>query len=129
MAGFLAVLGIAAHNSVVLIKRFKDLEIREGLAFGPELVMRGVQDRLDPILMTTIITFMAFIPFAVLGNVPGLEVIFPMSMVVFGGVITSLLLNLFVLPGLYLQFGKASETSMEEEKAMLELDAEQAVTV
>jgi len=127
MAGFLAVLGIAAHNSVVLIKRFKDLEIREGLAFGPELVMRGVQDRLGPILMTTIITLMAFIPFAVLGNVPGLEVIFPMSMVVFGGVITSLLINLFVLPGLYLQFGKVSETLIEEEKAMLELDAEQAV--
>jgi Cu/Ag efflux pump CusA len=127
MAGFLAVLGIATYNGVLLIKRFKSLEMRNGLAFGPELVMRGVQDRLGPILMTTVVTLLAFVPFAVLGNVPGMEVIFPMSMVVIGGVITSLLLNLFVMPGLYLQFGKVSETAMAEEKAMLEMEIENAV--
>ncbi len=128
LAGFLAVLGIATYNGILLIKRFKSLEMRNGLSFGPELVIRGVQDRLGPILMTTVITLLAFVPFAVMGNVPGLEMIFPMSMAIIGGVITSLLLNLFVMPGLYLQFGKISETAMAEEKAMLEIDVENSVT-
>ncbi len=127
LVGFLAVLGIAAQNGILLIKHFKLLEMQYGLAFGPELVKQGVQDRLGPILMTSIITLVAFLPFTILGNIPGLEVVFPMSLVVIGGLITTMLLNLFVLPGLYLKFGKASLTSMEEEKAMLELDVEQAV--
>jgi Cu/Ag efflux pump CusA len=126
-AGFLGVLGIAVHHSVILIKCFKSLEIKEGLAFGPFLVIRGIQDRLAPILMTSIITILAFLPFSILGNVPGLEVIFPMSIVMIGGVITTFLLNLFALPGLYLLFGKGSKTLMEEEKAMLELDIEQSI--
>jgi Cu/Ag efflux pump CusA len=128
MVGFLAVLGIAAHHSVVLIKRFRNLEMREGLTFGAALVSRGVQDRIGPILMTTVITILAFLPFAVLANVPGLEVIFPMSMVVIGGMVTTLILNLFVLPGLYLQFGRVSENAMKEEKAMLELEIDDPVT-
>jgi len=128
LVGFLAVLGIAAQNIILLIKCFKSLEMQEGLTFGPFLVMRGVHDRLGPILMTTIITLLAFLPFAILGNVPGLEIIFPMSLVVISGVITTLLLNLFVLPGLYLQFGKVTQTLMEEEKAMIELDDDKSVS-
>ena len=127
LAGFLAILGIATQNGILLIKQFKILEMRNGLTFGPELIMQGVQDRLGPILMTTIISLFAFIPFAFLGNIPGLEIIFPMSLVVIGGVITTLLVNLFVLPSLYLKFGKVSETIIEEEKAMLEWDVDEAV--
>jgi Cu/Ag efflux pump CusA len=128
LVGFLCVLGIAAHNCVSLIKSFKTLEMKEGIEFGPFLVIRGLQDRLGPIFMTSIITVLAFLPFVALGNVPGLEIIHPMSIVVIGGVITTLVLNIFVLPGLYVMYGKASETMIEEEKAMLELDVEQPIS-
>jgi Cu/Ag efflux pump CusA len=122
LSGFIVVLGVAIHHSVSLIKHFRNLEVREGMKFGHELVQQGVQDRLGPILMTTCITLLAFVPFLVLGNIPGLEMIFPMSIVAVFGLVTTLLLNLFVLPGLYLRFGKISETIMKEEKSMLELD-------
>lgn len=128
LAGFLAILGVATQQAIMLIKRFNQLEVKEGWEFGPDLVSRGVQERLGPILMTTMITILVFLPFAIMGNVPGMEAIFPMSMVIIGGMITTLLLNLFVLPSLYLQFGKVSETLMEEEKSMLKLDVKEPVT-
>jgi Cu/Ag efflux pump CusA len=124
LAGFVAVWGIAVYHSVLLIKRFKYLEVREGMGFGPELVNQGVQDRFGPVFMATMVLILAFLPFIILGNVPGLEIIFPMSVVVIGGSITSFILNLFVLPGLYLQFGEVSEKMLKEERSMLELDVD-----
>jgi Cu/Ag efflux pump CusA len=128
LVGFFGILGIATHNTVLLIKSFKSLELREGLAFGHFLVIRGVQERLGPILMSSIIIILAFLPFVIRGNVPGMEVIFPMAIVIIGGVITTLLLNLYALPGLYLLFGESSETTTEEEKEMLELEVERSVS-
>ena len=129
LAGLLGVLGVATYNGVLLIKHFKRRELMDGEAFGPNLVQRGVQERVAPILMTTIITALAFLPFAFMSNAPGLEMLHPMSLVMLGGLVSSLLVNLFVMPALYLQFGKVSETMMEEEKAMLELDVETVPSV
>ncbi|MCB9290045.1 MAG: efflux RND transporter permease subunit [Lewinellaceae bacterium] len=125
LAGLLAVLGIATYNGVLLIKHFKRRELIDGENFGAELVQNVVRDRVGPILMTTIITLGAFLPFAFLGgNVPGLEMLHPMSLVMIGGLVSSLLVNLLVMPALYLQFGKVPDTVIEEEKAMLELDVD-----
>ena len=127
MAGFLLVFSIATQQSVLLIKRFKHLEMNEGMEFGTDLINQAVQDRLGPILMTTIVVILALLPFAVMGNVPGFEILFPMSVVAIGGIISTLLLNLFVLPGLYLRFGKVSDVMLKEEKSMLELDVKESI--
>jgi CzcA family heavy metal efflux pump len=103
--GFLAVLGVAVRNGVVLISQFQQLERREGQAFGAELVLNGARERLAPILMTSLATAVALIPFVIFGDIPGLEIVYPMAVVILGGLATSLLLNLFIIPTLYLRFG------------------------
>jgi Cu/Ag efflux pump CusA len=69
-------------------------------------VIRGARERLAPILMTTLATALALVPLVVAGSVPGNEIEHPMAMVILGGLVTSTLLNLFVVPSLYLKFGR-----------------------
>ena len=76
------------------------------MEFGPALVLRGARDRLSPILMTSLATGLALVPLVVLGARPGHEIEHPLAVVVIGGLVTSTLLNLFVLPSLYLRFGR-----------------------
>jgi CzcA family heavy metal efflux pump len=106
LVGFYTVFGIAARNGILMINHFQHLEQWEGETFGPGLVLRGAQERLSPILMTTLATGLALMPLVVTGDVPGHEIEHPLAVVVVGGLVTSTLLNLFVLPSLYLRFGK-----------------------
>jgi CzcA family heavy metal efflux pump len=105
LVGFLTVFGIAARNGILMISHFQRL-LQEGMPFGPELVMRGSLERLAPIMMTAMATGLALVPLAVAGSVPGHEIEHPMAIVILGGLITSTLLNLLVLPSLYLRFGR-----------------------
>jgi Cu/Ag efflux pump CusA len=107
LVGFLTVFGIAARNGILMISHFQHLERHEGVAFGPELVMRGAKERLAPILMTALATGLALVPLAVAGSIPGHGIEHPMAIVILGGLVTATLLNLFVLPSLYLRFGRA----------------------
>ena len=77
------------------------------MTFGPELVMQGASERLAPILMTALATGLALVPLVVAGSIPGHEIEHPMAVVILGGLVTATLLNLFVLPSLYLRFGRA----------------------
>jgi CzcA family heavy metal efflux pump len=106
LVGFYTVFGIAARNGILMINHFQHLEEHEGETFGRKLVLRGAQERLSPILMTTLATGLALVPLVVAGNVPGHEIEHPLAIVVVGGLVTSTLLNLFVVPPLYLHFGK-----------------------
>jgi Cu/Ag efflux pump CusA len=108
LVGFFTVFGIAARNGILLINHCQHLEREEGMAFGPELVIRGARERLSPILMTTLATGLALVPLVVLGLRPGQEIEHPLAVVILGGLVTSTLLNLFVLPSLYLRFGRAT---------------------
>jgi CzcA family heavy metal efflux pump len=107
LIGFLTVFGIAARNGILMISHFQHLEHEEGEAFGPALVLRGAKERLAPILMTAGATGLALVPLAVAGSIAGHEIEHPMAIVILGGLVTSTLLNLFVLPSLYLRFGKS----------------------
>jgi CzcA family heavy metal efflux pump len=109
LVGFLAVLGIAARNGIMLINHYQHLEEQEGEAFGPALVLRGARERLSPILMTTLATGLAVVPLVVAGNLPGHEIEHPMAVVILGGLVTSTLLNLFIMPALYLRFASNPE--------------------
>jgi Cu/Ag efflux pump CusA len=106
LVGFLTVLGIAARNGILLISRYQHLERYEGATFGWDLVLRGSRDRLSPILMTTLATGLALVPLVILGDIPGHEIEYPMAIVILGGLLTSTLINLFVVPALYLRFGR-----------------------
>jgi len=76
-------------------------------------VLRGAQERLSPILMTTLATGLALMPLVLTGNVPGHEIEHPLAVVVVGGLVTSTLLNLFVLPSLYLRFARSAEAATD----------------
>jgi Cu/Ag efflux pump CusA len=104
LVGFLTIFGIAARNGILMLSHFQHLETHEGQTFGRALVMRGASERLAPILMTAFATALALIPLVIMGNIPGHEIEHPMAVVILGGLVTSTLLNLFVVPSLYLRF-------------------------
>ncbi len=106
LVGFLTILGIAARNGIMMINHFQHLETHEGESFGSDMVIRGARERLAPILMTATTTGLALIPLVIAGDIPGHEIELPMAVVILGGLITSTLLNLFVMPLLYLKFHK-----------------------
>jgi CzcA family heavy metal efflux pump len=105
LVGLLTVLGITTRNGIMMITHFQHLQEVEGVPFGPGLVLRGARERIAPILMTALTTGLALVPLVVRGNLPGQEIEHPMAMVILGGLLTSTLLNLFVVPSLYLRFG------------------------
>ena len=105
LIGFYTVLGIAARNGIMMISHFQHLERIEGEEFGLQLVLRGARERLTPILMTASATALAILPLVASGNKPGQEIEHPMAVVIIGGLVTSTLVNLFIVPALYLRFG------------------------
>jgi CzcA family heavy metal efflux pump len=106
LVGFFTVLGIVARNGIMLITHCQHLEREEGVPFGPELVLRGARERLSPILMTALATGLALVPLVLAGDLPGHEIEYPMAVVILGGLVTATLLNLFIIPPLYLRFGR-----------------------
>jgi Cu/Ag efflux pump CusA len=110
--GFIAVLGIAVRNSIMLIGRYRDLE-REGEKLDAELVQRATGERSGPILMTAVVTALALLPLAWSGNIAGLEILHPMVIVVLGGLVTATLYALAGVPALYLLFGAAREPELD----------------
>jgi Cu/Ag efflux pump CusA len=113
LVGFVTVLGIAARNGIMLVSHYRHLETEEGEPFGLNLVLRGSEERLAPILMTALATGLALVPLAISGNMPGNEIEHPMAIVILGGLVTSTLLNLFLLPPIYLAFGRVPPRSSE----------------
>lgn len=106
LIGFVTVLGVAARNGIMLMDHYRHLQREEGMPFGTELILRGAEERLAPILMTALTTGLALVPLLMTGNQPGQEIEYPMAFVILGGLITSTLLNLLVLPPLFGKFGQ-----------------------
>lgn len=106
LVGFVTVIGIAARNGIMMVSHYRHLEDNEGESFGPALVERGSHERLVPILMTALATGLALLPLIIGGSKPGHEVEYPLAVVILGGLTTSTLLNLLLLPALYLRYGQ-----------------------
>jgi CzcA family heavy metal efflux pump len=119
LIGFLALFGLAARNGMVLIRHFQDLQRDERVPFGPDLARRGAGDRLGPIMTTASAAAAAALVFVILGSRPGLEILGPMAAVILGGLVTTTLLSLFVLPTLYVRFG-GRQPEMTPEEAELD---------
>jgi len=113
LVGFLLLFGLAVRNSIVMVEQFYRLEKNEGLPFNPELVLRGAGERFGSIVATALAVALVLIPSLIFGDVPGLETLRPMAVVVLGGLVTTTLLNLFALPALYLRFGASREQDLE----------------
>jgi Cu/Ag efflux pump CusA len=107
LVGFFTVLGIVARNGIMMISHFQHLEDQEGVPFGPGLVIRGARERVAPIMMTALTTGLALVPLILAGNIAGQEIEYPMGVVILGGLISSTVINLFVVPSLYLRWGKS----------------------
>ena len=111
--GFISLFGIATRNGMLLISRYNDLQ-HEGLS-PLESVIHGSLDRLNPILMTALTTALALVPLAVGGGLPGNEIQSPMAQVILGGLLTSTLLNGFIIPIMYLLTSKKTEKEVVSE--------------
>jgi CzcA family heavy metal efflux pump len=100
VVGLVTVFGISARNAILQLAHYEHLVEVEGAAWGPELVMRGANERLIPILMTAAVTALGLAPLAFGMSRPGQEIEGPMAVTVLGGLLSSTLLNLIVLPAL-----------------------------
>ena len=107
LVGFVTVLGIAARNGILLLSHYEHLQKSEGVEFDFGAVLRGSEVRLVPILMTAGTAALALVPLILKGDVPGNEIERPLALVIVGGLVTSTVLNLFLLPALYWRFGGA----------------------
>jgi len=107
------VFGITVRNSILIIAHYEHLVAIEGMPWGPATAIRGAADRLTPILITSLVTGLGLLPLAIGSGEPGREIEGPMAIVILGGLLTSMVLNLLVLPTLALRFGRF-ETEPDE---------------
>jgi len=106
LVGFVTLFGITMRNSIMMISHFEHLVQEEGMTWGLEAAIRGASERLLPILMTALVTALGLLPLALGSGEAGREIEGPMAIVILGGLITSTLLNLLVLPTLAVRFGR-----------------------
>ncbi|MBT3470246.1 MAG: efflux RND transporter permease subunit [Opitutae bacterium] len=108
LVGFIAVSGISARNTIMLLSHYLHLMKHEGESFTRKMVERGTRERLVPILMTALSAGIALIPLVFAANEPGKEILNPVAIVIVGGLISSTLLGLLVTPALFYSFCKKS---------------------
>ena len=105
LVGFVTLFGLTLRNSIMMISHYEHLVRVEGMTWGAETAIRGASERFAPILMTALVTALGLLPLAIGASAPGREIEGPMALVILGGLVTSTLLNLLVLPALALRFG------------------------
>ena len=106
MIGFIAVTGVAVRNGVLKISHFINLALHEGVPTGRGLIMRGCEERLTPVLMTALSAGLALIPLLFSSDMPGTEILHPVAVAIFGGLISSTLLDTLTTPVLFQCFGQ-----------------------
>lgn len=120
MVGFVTLFGITLRNSTLMMSHYEHLVVTEGRAWTLETAIDGAADRLNPILMTSVVTALGLLPLAIGAGEPGREIEGPMAIVILGGLMTSMALNLLVLPTLALRFARFDVSGPEahQEKAV-----------
>jgi Cu/Ag efflux pump CusA len=118
LVGFIAVAGVAARNSIMLLSHYLHLMQHEGEGFTRKMVIRGTKERLVPVLMTALAAGIGLIPLVLAADQPGKEILHPVAVVITGGLVTSTLLGLGVTPTVFYTFGrKAAQKAIEREAA------------
>ncbi|MFN3076496.1 MAG: efflux RND transporter permease subunit [Alphaproteobacteria bacterium] len=106
MIGFITVTGVCVRNGVLKISHFINLVLSEGEAFGRDMILRGCQERLTPVLMTALSAGLALIPLLFLSDHPGTEILHPVAVAIFGGLVSSTLLDMLTTPLLFARYGR-----------------------
>ena len=118
--GFITVFGVAARNGIMMISHIRHLQSDEGVGSFRHAVRQGAMERLAPILMTALAAGLALLPLALRGDEPGTEILTPMAIVILFGLLSSTLLNMLVVPALFLRFGEATPNA-ERVEARIEV--------
>ena len=113
LVGFVTLFGITMRNSIMMISHYEHLVTEEGMTWGLDCALRGASERLVPILMTALVTGLGLLPLAIHSGEAGAEIEGPMAVVILGGLISSTVLNLLVLPTLALRFGRFEKPAPE----------------
>jgi HME family heavy-metal exporter len=106
MIGFITLAGISARNGILKVSHYINLALYEGENFGKDLVIRGSLERLTPVLMTALSAGLALIPLLIGADEPGREILHPVAVTIFGGLISATLIDTFLTPVLFLTFGR-----------------------
>lgn len=115
LVGFITLAGIVVRNDILKISHYLNLSRQEQLPFGPALVLRGSGERLTPVLMTALIAALALLPLLLSGGEPGKEILHPVALVIFGGLVSSTLLDSFLTPALFLRFGRPAVEALQRD--------------
>ncbi len=122
MVGFISLCGIATRNGILLLDHYLNLVKYEGETWSREMIVRGGQERLAPVLMTALTAGIGLVPLAMAAGQPGKEILYPVATVIIGGLVSSTLLEFFVRPALFWTIGrKAGQRIVEEQHAEIEL--------
>jgi len=113
MVGFVALFGMAARNTILLVSHFDHLVEQEGLTWGLAAALQGAEERLTPVLLTALLTGLALLPVALQLHQPGHEIEGPMAVVILGGLISSTLVSLLLIPPLAARWLKLRTPSRE----------------
>jgi HME family heavy-metal exporter len=108
MIGFITLTGIASRNGILKISHMLNLGLHEGVAFGRDLAIRGSLERMTPVLMTALSAGVALAPLMFDAQAPGKEILHPVAITIFGGLVSATALDAFVTPALVLLFGRKS---------------------
>ncbi len=106
LVGFVTLFGITLRNSIMLVSHYQHLVDHEGLAWNLQTAIRGAQERLPSILITALVTALAMLPIAIDSDNPGREIMGPMAAIIIGGLFSSTVLNLLILPSIMLRYGR-----------------------
>ncbi len=106
MVGFITLTGISARNGILKVSHYINLVLHEGCAFGPEMVVRGSLERLTPVLMTALSAGFALLPLMLGADAPGKEILHPVAITIFGGLVSATLLDTLLTPVLFLRVGR-----------------------
>ena len=117
LVGFISLAGIVSRNGIMLIGRALTLVRREGQPFSPETIVRATLDRVTPVLMTSLVTALALVPLLLFGDEPGKEMLHPLVVVIFGGLISSTAISLFLTPALFYRFGRKAALAASQESS------------
>lgn len=124
MIGFITLTGISTRNGILKISHYINLVLFEGERFGREMVVRGTLERLTPVLMTALAAGIALVPLMIGADEPGKEILHPVAITIFGGLVTATLLDAFLTPVLFLMFGrKPLERLLDEQDQTVHAEA------